>query len=118
MLAKAVSAFPEDIFSLLAIAHTYKAKVLYIGTDYYLRPHDIVAESVQLHERNQLAWNQSTTDLGLLKWRLGKENVAGWCKGIDISTEVATKELTDDSNFNLITWYKWVIKGYGDRYIL
>ena len=35
-ITKAVSAFPEDIFSMLTIAHTYKAK----GTiTQYLRPH-------------------------------------------------------------------------------
>ena len=75
---------------------------------YYLRSHDNVVESVQLHEQNQLAWNERTTDLDFLNWRLGKEYVAGWCKGIDTSesNEVASGELADDSNFNIITWYR------------
>ena len=72
---------------------------------------------MQLHERSQPAWNECTTDLCLLNWHLGKENVAGWW-GIDTSTKVATGELADDSNFNIITWYEWAIKRYGDRYIL
>ena len=64
-----------------------------------------------LHEQNQRAWNEHNTDLDLLNWRLGKENVAGWW-GMDTSNEVATGELMDDSNFNIITWYEWAKKQY------
>ena len=85
---------------------------------YYLRPHDNVV--MQLHERNQVAWNECTSDLVLLNWRFGKENLASWCRGIDTSNEVATGELADvdDSNFNIIKWYEWAIKWYGDWCIL
>ena len=72
---------------------------------------------MQLHEQNQSAWNECTTDLDLLNWRLEKENVASWW-GIDTSNEIATGELADDSNFNILTWYQWAIKRYGDRCIL
>ena len=57
---------------------------------------------MQLHEQNQPAWNESIIDLDLLNWRLERENVAGWW-GIDTSNEVATGELVDDSNFNILT---------------
>ena len=75
---------------------------------------------MQLHERNQLAWNEHTTDLDLLNWCLEKENVAGWCRGIDTSNEVATGELMDDSiaGFNIIMWNEWAVKQYGDRCML
>ena len=48
---------------------------------------------------------------------LGKENVASWW-GIDTSNKVATGELADVSNFNIIIWYEWAIKWYGDQCIL
>ena len=51
---------------------------------------------MQLHEWNQPAWNECTTNLDLLKLRLGKENVAGWWR-IDTSNEVATGEIANDS---------------------
>ena len=73
---------------------------------------------MQLHEWNQLAWNERTTNLDLLNWRLEKENVAGWCRDIDASKEVATGELADDSSFNIITWYESAIKQYSARCIL
>ena len=57
---------------------------------------------MQLHEQNQLAWNEYTIDLDLLNWHLEKENVAGWYRGIDTSKEVATEELTGNSSFNII----------------
>ena len=76
----------------------YKAKGQYY---YYLWPHDNVA--MQLHEQNQPPWNECITDLDLLNWCLGKENVAGqW--NTNTSNEVATGELVGDSNFNIITW--------------
>ena len=31
---------------------------------------------MQLHEQNQLAWNEHAINLNLLNWRLEKENVA------------------------------------------
>ena len=40
--------------------------------------------------------------LGFAKLMLGIGNVAGWCRGIDTSNEVATGELADDSSFNII----------------
>ena len=76
---------------------------------YYLQPDNNVV--MWLHKQNQRAWNEHNTDLDLLNWCLGKENVAGWW-GIDTSNEVATGELMDDSNFNIITWYEWAIKQY------
>ena len=42
-------------------------------------------------------------NLDLLNLQLEKENVAGWCRGIDPSNELATGELADDSSFNIIT---------------
>ena len=102
-------AFCESIFS---IAHTYKAK----GT---INICDLISDNVamQLHERNKSAWNECTTNLYLLNWHLRKENVNGWW-GIDTSNEIATGELMDDSNFNIITWYQWAIKRYGDWCLL
>ena len=38
--------------------------------------------------------------LEFAKLTLGKGNMAGWCRGIDTSNEVATGELADDSSFN------------------
>ena len=40
--------------------------------------------------------------LGFAKLVLRKGNVAGWCRGIDTSNEVATGELMEDSSFNII----------------
>ena len=59
-----------------------------------------------MNETNQPEMSTLPTDLYLLNWRLGKENVACWW-GIDTSNEVATGELTDNSNINIMTWYQW-----------
>ena len=61
-----------------------------------------------MNETGQPAWNERTTNLDLLNQRSGKENVAGWW-GIDTSNEVATGELADNSNFNIIRL--WVTPG-------
>ena len=57
------------------------------------------------NKTGQPAWNECITNLDLLNLRLGKENVAGWW-GIDTYNEVATGELTDNSNFIIIAWYQ------------
>ena len=65
--------------------HTYiQSKRCY----YYLRPHGNVA--MQLCPRmksTSLKWTHY--QLGFAKLMFGKGNVAGWCKGIDTSNEVA-----------------------------
>ena len=71
---------------------------------------------MQLHEQN-LETDECITNLDLLNWCLGKENVANWW-GIDTSNEVASGELVDDTNFIIIMWYQWAIKQYGDRCML
>ena len=70
-----------------------------------------------MNETGQSAWNEQTTNLDLLNWCLGKENVAGWLVP-DTSNEVAIGEKMDNFNFDIITWYQWAIKQYGDQCVL
>ena len=58
---------------------------------------------MQLHDRKPTSLKRRHYRLKFAKLMLGKGNVTGWCRGMDNSNEVATGELTDGSNFNIIT---------------